>query len=850
MSGLVFRVDPRTITKKRSDRLKQEVDQEERFEKVAYGHVQNERVGFTKVGNRLKRAVTRYLTVGEGKLHYYKNISGGKPLGFYVFGPGTRVTLLNMNDEDLSEEIIESGMQCLRIVGLKKSNGDQRSALFILFDTKDEAVMWQRGIRYSKKAGIRRESGENDDGDDGEEAELDDEFSNGRDGADGSSSVDNGGKVAEANKDGSGERNDGEATGRSDREKETKALQDEGQARVAVPSDDESDNEGPIPIGEPGDTPIAGSSQTSTVDRDGLLRNQRVVLQTARHLQTKADLPSTLFQQKANKIDVEKLMNRFAFSRNVTLESYDVHIVASTMMKALEDIGSTVIPMEVYGMYESSFSAIKETGVKRISKDVRIIKDLIVMMSASNVRLVREVTAVVRLFCLRYRPWELGIRPARRFDDTRRNLAPKFARILVHNDHGENSEKSPSIASIVLLRMVLQHHNVIFGYKDKDDIKETDSKEVAVKDHGKSLENDQEENDEAGDVTTGKLEEGMEEDMGEVVMERGDNAKSNGGDSTAAAEGNEPSDVESPHDDSQGSEDNDANEQKDERTRKLEAVIKKYEDKIAKYKLEVDDKYMLQDWYERVENSRSLLKQYLKDKKEREKKEREEADMKAALAAAEERKRRVAEALSAAKMLEKDMNGLNLVEVRRTLRDVKHLWIQARATSLGAMNGSVGDGELKMGVGSLIKKSDEVLDSVQEKVSIVRNRVIKLADTRVGPSVQAISKQQEVEGTAKSPGRAGASPTSSRLNHLKGWLSWGMGKYTPEFLSPDGMGSGNTGAIDEHIDGPMITSDVCRTLVEILNENVRLRSQLNAYTEAILLPTLEKEAEFQQNYDE
>ena len=58
MSGLVFRMDPRTLTKKRSDRLKKEVDQEERFEKVAYGHVQNERVGFTKVGNRLKRAVT------------------------------------------------------------------------------------------------------------------------------------------------------------------------------------------------------------------------------------------------------------------------------------------------------------------------------------------------------------------------------------------------------------------------------------------------------------------------------------------------------------------------------------------------------------------------------------------------------------------------------------------------------------------------------------------------------------------------------------------------------------------------------------------------------------------------
>ena len=48
-----------------------------------------------------------------------------------------------------------------------------------------------------------------------------------------------------------------------------------------------------------------------------------------------------------------------------------------------------------------------------------------------------------------------------------------------------------------------------------------------------------------------------------------------------------------------------------------------------------------------------------------------------------------------------------------------------------------------------------------------------------------------------------------------------------------------------------LTNDITRTLIEILGENIKLRSKLNAYTEAILLPTLsEKQAEFQQDYAE
>ena len=48
----------------------------------------------------------------------------------------------------------------------------------------------------------------------------------------------------------------------------------------------------------------------------------------------------------------------------------------------------------------------------------------------------------------------------------------------------------------------------------------------------------------------------------------------------------------------------------------------------------------------------------------------------------------------------------------------------------------------------------------------------------------------------------------------------------------------------------ILTNDITRTLIEILGENIKLRSKLNAYTEAILLPTLEKQAEFQQDYAE
>ena len=52
---------------------------------------------------------------------YYKLPEGGKRIGCYYFSPGTRCKILdNPKDEDLSEDILESGMQCIRINGLRK----------------------------------------------------------------------------------------------------------------------------------------------------------------------------------------------------------------------------------------------------------------------------------------------------------------------------------------------------------------------------------------------------------------------------------------------------------------------------------------------------------------------------------------------------------------------------------------------------------------------------------------------------------------------------------------------------------------------------------------------------------
>jgi len=869
MSGIVFKLDPQHTLRKKKQTLIADIEQEHRFEKHAYERVQNARVSFTKVGTTFRRAITRYLSVNEGRLDYFKNVTGGKSIGYYVFGPGTRVTLLNMGDEDLSQEIIESGMQCLRIHGLKKSNGKTRGPLFILFDNKSEAHMWQRAMSYSVKLGKKREDPTpvnrhipND-----VESASDDDTKTDRSSRaflTGSSEMGSSNVVTSrqmpVEKPGLAKTNiqmlqSMKETVTNDPDGKPDPISDEdedGEGGNNNSDDGTNDDDGNgLLIGEPGDVPIDGAETATPVDRDSLLRNQRVVFNTSRFLQSSANLPRDLFHKQVNKLDIRKLMNTFAFSKEVKLSNHDIYVVAATMFEALEGIGSSIIPQEVFGMYESSFEEITETGPGRVAKDIRIIKDLFDMMSSSNVRIIREVSAAVRMFCMQHHPWELGIRPARRFDDTRRNLAPRFASILVKNEH--NTDKLPCTAAIVLMRVVLQHHDTVFGYDIEEAVNKDDegndeggnrrNSEQAVE-HIDPLNNDGESSTSARHRVTQERNE-IRSQMKQMLLDKSEEAATSHSSFTleknralyeindaAKTSENKQRDAGTPEDgeSSDVSDDSIPNvpeDEKDERTVKLEQVIKKYETKIATYKLDVDDKYILQDWLERVENSKALLKAHLKKK----------YGKAATIDEVEIKKRRVTEALAAAQALRDDKKHLNLVEVRRTLREVKQIWIQARATGLGAMNASLGDGSTKPNVSKLLKRSDDVLADVQGKVNLMRERAIKLTDSRIAPRV--MSKASEISSpSALEPRKAKESPSPSRFATMKSWLTWGMGMSSPNERTND--------SLDETYEGPTLTNDVCRTLIEILNENLKLRSQLNAYTEAILLPTLEKEAEFQR----
>ena len=301
-----------------AERERETKTREALIDQKAYERVKNERVGFTKVGNRFGRAVTRYIAFGDGNLVYYKLPEGGKRIGCYYFSPGTRCKILDIEDEDLSEDILESGMQCIRINGLRKKNGKERGPLFILFDTKLEAQTWERAFRHSKVEGTKREETE----DIKFEEELDDDMDEEeQDRAGVETLVDSGAKDNKLNttkggikrgmtkKDNNevgktrnfginkmkfsfkdiGKKPDISQTNLND----NKYLEDEDIADL--PIEDEISDEGSpasndagVVIGEIGDGLIDHEAVLpEPIDKDSVLRNQRVVLQTSKYLQKK-----------------------------------------------------------------------------------------------------------------------------------------------------------------------------------------------------------------------------------------------------------------------------------------------------------------------------------------------------------------------------------------------------------------------------------------------------------------------------------------------------------------------------------------------------------------------------------
>ena len=79
---------------------------------------------------------------------------------------------------------------------------------------------------------------------------------------------------------------------------------------------------------------------------------------------------------KTSKMELQELLNAFAFSRHVELDRFKVNVICKTMLHALENIGSPVVPREVYGMYETSYVSMLSTRVvfeqKEIKKNARL----------------------------------------------------------------------------------------------------------------------------------------------------------------------------------------------------------------------------------------------------------------------------------------------------------------------------------------------------------------------------------------------------------------------------------------------------------------------------------------------
>jgi hypothetical protein len=134
--------------------------------KIKYKEAQMNRVSFQKIGKKMKRVITRYMSIDAGCIHYYDKLTSKKPRGKYIFGPGMRLTILESDEIDSEAE----DQACLRVQGLRRENGKERDPIVIFLSTIQEAELWKGALEYAKRLGTRREEVESDD-DSGEKNE-------------------------------------------------------------------------------------------------------------------------------------------------------------------------------------------------------------------------------------------------------------------------------------------------------------------------------------------------------------------------------------------------------------------------------------------------------------------------------------------------------------------------------------------------------------------------------------------------------------------------------------------------------------------------------------------------------
>ena len=224
----------------------------------------------------------------------------------------------------------------------------------------------------------------------------------------------------------------------------------------------------------------------------------------------------------------------------------------------------------------------------------------------------------------------------------------------------------------------------------------------------------------------------------------------------------------------------------------------------------------------------------------------------------------------------------------RTCSDVKMLWNRARGTNLTFMREAMGDAMLgPNGVETLFQTSHAEIQKLKNDSLELKKNVAKREDFFEKKSMMSRKRRRAAgDGGGDSGGDSGGGGSGGgglwgKIPSMPSMLPsmssiWGSSEkteeeYLTELLddkrerneSEEGKAKEEEGQEEEEEEGQeeeegaqMARKDVAlyvqlqRIVVDLLQENVSMREQLNAYTEAFLRPTLEKDEEFRKKHRE
>ncbi len=197
------------------------------------------------------------------------------------------------------------------------------------------------------------------------------------------------------------------------------------------------------------------------------------------------------------------------------------------------------------------------------------------------------------------------------------------------------------------------------------------------------------------------------------------------------------------------------------------------------------------------------------------------------------------------------------VALLKTAADVKQLWLRAQSTSLE--RGKTGNSLRKHeSVQDLLRNSADTLDTLSGKTATLQDTVSAREQKLTAGKFRAFAIRQitspgvSAVGAAAAGGADGSKENPGFLSSVAGALSplkFIPGGLVPSFLKgAPGAGAGD--AVSKEAAMAASYVELQRLLVDMLAENIAMRTQLNHYSEALLAPALERDAEFRRKFEE